>query len=997
MSSNYIIQPNIVEEHLRSNRPHWFDYIDANEADKYNHAFWINDLLFVVPPSRISIDTDYNIFQWKSLRSDTSVKVHSGNSNTYIKVDLIMPSGNSVINVNYNKPTSTAMRGGLLDLILQFKYTPFCYIENAFVRSNIGLDVNFNMAATLHQLSVSTMQGFPGTLQVEILLGVFNYRPYGPNFCYKDQWNVEYAHGGARFESANPSFLSTDPPDIMDAHFAPGVNAFDLCQTSRTMNKNDGPPMDDMLNPISLNSIPIAENNGSTGYIPFQDTWTFEDLQDQDRILFVTPEHTHTPAWSEVYTSYINWLRTQWEQKGFGDLQPIGSRDHDLGDKLRFKWKTYQKFEMPDDVYRELVDAVKAELQSRANAFQDYIPPSSRGTVNLPFTLSSDLASFNDDISDPTDEEFHNDDMVHYLTRHVEAKDFDHTDILEIDNFYDRGQSGNRLPPRNEWANYIPALRILAYLRRYTGLNIELAPTQYDTNHLGSSTSTHGFFQALELGISGLDQPQRHMVARALLAIYESSAADDLQFGFGIYTTDDHFTDGKSIANYNLNSYMHIDTGKDKRRWFWNDTNEHYVDIYGRQSRTNLFNAFKNDFPLSLATEDLRTNEQLEDDMSDTNSQPTPPAEIPEVAHNEEPEMSNTAAAAETLGRIRGQTPLYDAWVSNIERSGYRHYNQDISVYDVFYTPNNLIVHCSSDTREPGNHESICNQISSQLSNIFASIPLNGHITPTAQFLGGMDTGFNISILCNGLAQLQQIQKMKQTLESQAVNFRFIPDSWSVEVKNPLIQAFGHNILVFTSISSDTVQGNPGLYHVELEASGHKPYHQQEQIEYQGANNPEAILRAFFQDILNLNIITRRTENGPVIIDENGIPIIVNGSDAASTTQAVSTILNRLFADSADNTRLSPTFRLDRSVLTIDFSNIEGAQTSIEELRYALYKLFMVLNHINMSLLTTGNDTAVQGDYLGLNGSDSLIFRAGDGYLDKIVLGLIREDTTENI
>src|SRR3990172_3093624 len=54
--------------------------------------------------------------------------------------------------------------------------------------SKISIDTDYNMAAVLHQMNVGTVQGFPGTLEVELLLGLFNYRPYGPNFLYKSSW-----------------------------------------------------------------------------------------------------------------------------------------------------------------------------------------------------------------------------------------------------------------------------------------------------------------------------------------------------------------------------------------------------------------------------------------------------------------------------------------------------------------------------------------------------------------------------------------------------------------------------------------------------------------------------------------------------------------------------------------------------------------------------------------------------------------------------------------
>ena len=139
-----------------------------------SNIFRINDIVFDVPPSDISIDHVDLTYDWEALRSRHATKIKTGKGECLIGIRLtILP-----------KEVWKLHR-----LLVEFKNTPFWEIENDFVRGGVlgGLG-GPRMAVAAEAMTVGSIQKLPGTWQVELNLKWFNYFPYGRDFLYRKDW-----------------------------------------------------------------------------------------------------------------------------------------------------------------------------------------------------------------------------------------------------------------------------------------------------------------------------------------------------------------------------------------------------------------------------------------------------------------------------------------------------------------------------------------------------------------------------------------------------------------------------------------------------------------------------------------------------------------------------------------------------------------------------------------------------------------------------------------
>lgn len=142
----------------------------------HDDTFVINDVVLSIPPEEIHIQRKSLPKVIKALRTQSSIKIKSGHS--AIDISFSVPFvGPHEINTK------------LRPLIAQFLLTPFCYVENKFLRDSImaGSDDSQNMALALQALNINTVPGEPHTLQATFNFTWFNYLPYTPHFYFKDK------------------------------------------------------------------------------------------------------------------------------------------------------------------------------------------------------------------------------------------------------------------------------------------------------------------------------------------------------------------------------------------------------------------------------------------------------------------------------------------------------------------------------------------------------------------------------------------------------------------------------------------------------------------------------------------------------------------------------------------------------------------------------------------------------------------------------------------
>lgn len=151
-------------------------------------VFVINDIDLIVPPTNIHVQKEDLIWQWRALRSKASTKI---------------PSGQGQIAVTVNIPFTSSMILDMHRLIVEFRHSPFCYIENRFLRETIvphWAQSQF-MAFTMTGLSVAPMQGTSNTWVMQLDLTWFNYQPYLHNFLYRKEWATVPLNGDSGLES----------------------------------------------------------------------------------------------------------------------------------------------------------------------------------------------------------------------------------------------------------------------------------------------------------------------------------------------------------------------------------------------------------------------------------------------------------------------------------------------------------------------------------------------------------------------------------------------------------------------------------------------------------------------------------------------------------------------------------------------------------------------------------------------------------------------------
>lgn len=147
-------------------------------SDDPSYIFKINDIVLEIPPEQITVNKEDLQWQWKTLRTKSSTKV---------------PSGHGMCSVSVNIVFTPDLLLHLHRLIVQLRHSPFCWIENMYLRESIvpHWAIWQNMAFTLASCNISSAKKNPGTFICELDFRWFNYFPYGVNFLFRDEWKTE--------------------------------------------------------------------------------------------------------------------------------------------------------------------------------------------------------------------------------------------------------------------------------------------------------------------------------------------------------------------------------------------------------------------------------------------------------------------------------------------------------------------------------------------------------------------------------------------------------------------------------------------------------------------------------------------------------------------------------------------------------------------------------------------------------------------------------------
>ena len=144
--------------------------------------FQLNDVELNIPPQQIQVDKKSVNHMWNTLRTKSSIKSKSGFSNI-----RIMVSAKFTTSLNSAPPGST-LNGleQLRNLVSQFRVTPFCYVENQFIRDSVlGGSPEPTMALALEQIQITKENESTNCVEVTMFFQWFNYFPFLKEWAYK--------------------------------------------------------------------------------------------------------------------------------------------------------------------------------------------------------------------------------------------------------------------------------------------------------------------------------------------------------------------------------------------------------------------------------------------------------------------------------------------------------------------------------------------------------------------------------------------------------------------------------------------------------------------------------------------------------------------------------------------------------------------------------------------------------------------------------------------
>lgn len=332
-------------------------------GDKFNHAFWINDLYFEVPPERISSQEENGYAEFQSLRSNSASKIPVGIASEIFTINLNIPSKNSIVNIddrtsdaNYTsnfENNNTQKRGGILDLIIQFKHIPFSVVENAYLRAKLKIPLTHNMVFCMHNLAMSTSPGEPGTLVASLTMSPLGYTPYSDKWLFKKNWD---AKNGSSFFDVNMNYegILRKLPEWNKYPTRNEESSVDLSKRTYYFGSKSW-----YVNPKLKDGTAATTTTESDCSIVNPAYQTVDSINSLDKDFMLTSDITQFPYESTLYKQYIDWLHARWAQKivnneqdvtlnryDFTKISPYNSNNHNLGDAIVLKWKEFKSIQI---------------------------------------------------------------------------------------------------------------------------------------------------------------------------------------------------------------------------------------------------------------------------------------------------------------------------------------------------------------------------------------------------------------------------------------------------------------------------------------------------------------------------------------------------------------------------------------------------------------------------------------------------------------------------
>jgi hypothetical protein len=718
----------------------------------------INDIVFDVPATDISVDHVNMMYEWPpTLRSRHSTKLKSG------KGDVL---------VHVRTQVFASELSDLHRLAVEFKHTPFWQVENQFIRDSIEphLLPEQRMAFAAIAMNVSSVPGNPLLFTLDLSMKYFNYAPYSSNFGYRNEWKAELSPGNVwtvydiQLEEADPIYVEDE------------------------VTQNSVPAEDRSLDE-SVPAYPRIKLNGHAVDIGDLNPLPYQTLPTQ-------PVDCHE---SEIYRLYINKL--QWEElneltwtyleKPDLNIRPPAYFHHEEGGGVTFRWTEYIYVEANPEL---------ARMISQASATTS---PQTTTPFNLDAFTPTGQHVFINPVPGGRVTDVYNPARLHPVDK-TRVRPHNGTDIAPAI----PGTSGDPILAPNNGVIY------------WTQLD--------DGNSAGhrlflrdNDGYVHGFYH-----VSGFGRDIPFETRRDI--------SIEVQRGQTI----------AYIGNSGRGTGPHL-------HW----------DVWHKDG-SGRFN------PLGMTTAPGSSDEQAlyNDDAAKSAISLTSEQEM------EEERIGETKP--EDVGNISDFKDDYDEdeiekILANIESQKEALLREDWQPYrspHVNKITQNVWWRKRSHTVQPsstGNDGGILTGVGVALNNRIVSIPLAGHQYPTMQHIGGYDNRLFLTFasITNERDQpgidpdIKMINAMTSALESNARNFRMIPDSWTVEVETAVTSLAGHKTYVVDRIRNDVGPGNPGLSNLEITLVSSLKKPEEELIKEANIDRAEALQRIVKELLKNVRVV----------------------------------------------------------------------------------------------------------------------------------------------
>ena len=270
---------------------------------------------FYVPPISINVNTGFQTgsLTGGAIRQKASPKFNTGYRDTTISLKLYFPNYEEIWGITIDDATKISLNSNfhidfkdpaheqkidkflssLRGLVASFKYAPIIPIKNHYLNSVFDIT-----GVALSSMSISTVPGFPFTLEVDLELFQFNHKPFLPmikDFNQAVHWG-KYRHymgraAGALANSVSAEFLVNSPTQ-------PAIPGKEETQNAAVTGLIDNPSLDggyDAYQTSPYGAMPVDLKPFNNGVLT---TNVYSDWTNGNGITLYVPESVQSKIFS---------------------------------------------------------------------------------------------------------------------------------------------------------------------------------------------------------------------------------------------------------------------------------------------------------------------------------------------------------------------------------------------------------------------------------------------------------------------------------------------------------------------------------------------------------------------------------------------------------------------------------------------------------------------------------------------------------------------------